>query len=405
MNANVIARAIVAALVTVYACVPLFPAFITLTSVDFPGVSLLPAPVTIAILALVVVLAAFGLLALLVPPRESPPLLVQLAAWCGAGLLAALTGFNPRDGVIFTGILVLGIVWYCILMRYYTLPGAARAIYWTYLASGTAACALAILMVLVRYPAAQYTIGHGRAIGTFILPGELAGYVIIFLPLACALAVVAKTRSLRTLAKVAAVVGAIAMLMTYSRTGWIGLASAVGVFAALRTRSRSAGLAAAIAIVGVALVSVLLAFNAHHDPSENFTRLSIWQTAAAVIDRFPLTGVGPFGFSRLYALVRMPDGDATAFHAHSVYLTILAELGIVGFSAMLWTFWSFACELRSRLRVADADARLLATAVAAGLAGTLVQGLIDTVSVVIFGLWFPTLALALVSARSGVRDA
>jgi hypothetical protein len=44
-------------------------------------------------------------------------------------------------------------------------------------------------------------------------------------------------------------------------------------------------------------------------------------------------------------------------------------------------------------------------AIAAGLAGTLVQGLIDTVSVVIFGLWLPTMALALSVARYGLMEA
>jgi len=48
---------------------------------------------------------------------------------------------------------------------------------------------------------------------------------------------------------------------------------------------------------------------------------------------------------------------------------------------------------------------LLTTAIVAGVVGALVQGLIDTVSVVIFGLLLAMLALALASARSGVGDA
>lgn len=397
--------AIVPALALVYACVPIFPVFITLTSVDFPGVSVLPVPASLTILALMAAIAVVALFALLAPPRERPPLLVALIAWAFSGLLAALVGFNPRDGIVFTGISALGIVWFCVVMRFYGDQGAARAIYWSYMLSGLAACALAIGMVFARFPAAQYAIGHGRAIGTFILPGELAGYLVIFLPIAFALGVVAKSAALRRVALIALVVGAIAMLMTFSRTGWVGLASGVAYFAATRIRSRYSALVVAGAILAGALGAVLLVFNAHHDPSENFTRLSIWQSAIGVIDRFPLTGVGPFGFSRIYPLVRLPDGDATAFHAHSVYLTFLAELGIVGVSAVVWTAWTFALEFRRRLIGTDPRAAFLATAIVAGLIGTLVQGLIDTVSVVIFGLWLPTLALALVTARSGTLDA
>ena len=119
--------------------------------------------------------------------------------------------------------------------------------------------------------------------------------------------------------------------------------------------------------------------------------------------------MGPFDFPQLYALVHVPDADATAFHAHSLYLTLFAELGIAGLAAFLWNLWKFAAELRRRVARASPDAALLALAVAAGLVGVAVQGLIDTVSIVIFGLWMPAMGLALAAAQSnwpaGERDA
>jgi O-antigen ligase len=161
------------------------------------------------------------------------------------------------------------------------------------------------------------------------------------------------------------------------------------------------GARAAAAIVVAGIAAVLLLFNAHHNPSEDYTRLSIWQAAMQIIDRFPLTGVGPFNFSRLYAVVRGPDADPTGFHAHSLYLTFFAEFGIVGVCSVAWLMWRFAVELRRRLASAPAAAAFLALSVTAGLVGVAVQGLIDTVSVVIFGLWMPTLGLALAAAGRG----
>ncbi len=38
---------------------------------------------------------------------------------------------------------------------------------------------------------------HGRATGTFVLPGELAAYLIVLLPIAYALARVARDRAMR----------------------------------------------------------------------------------------------------------------------------------------------------------------------------------------------------------------
>ncbi|MHB8146755.1 MAG: O-antigen ligase family protein [Vulcanimicrobiaceae bacterium] len=397
-------RGMPAALGFAQACVPFFPAFITLTTVTFPGISIVPPRLAWALLAAMALLAVYATIMVVAPPRRGSPIGLPMWSWVAASMLAAILGFNPHDGVLFIGIFALGAIWHCALVRYYAVPGAARAIAWAFMVSGGLAAAAAVVMVVTRIPAAQYTIGNGRAIGTFVLPGELAGYLIVLLPIAYAIARISRERALRAVAVAAIVLGAVAMALSFSRTGWIGLAAAVAFLTVMRAQRFRQGAMWGIVVVGAAVIAVLLAFNVHHNPSENYTRLSIWQAALQIIDRFPLTGVGPFGFSKLYAVVRLPDGDATAFHAHSVYLTFLAELGIVGFSAFVWTWWSFARSLRAALRLATPDAAFLAVAIAAGLIGTLVQGLIDVVSVVIFGLWLPTLAYALVAARHGLME-
>jgi O-antigen ligase len=380
--------------------VPLFPSFITLTTVQIPGISLLPRPAVFALVCTITVAALAAIAFLIMRRLPAPPLARPLAALAAAGILSGALGFDPRDGAVFTAIFFSTILWYWFTMGSYDLPGVSSALWWSYVISGALASLAAVVMVVTRDPAALYTIGNGRAIGTFVLPGELAGYLIMWLPVACALTAVARARTLRVVSACAAVIGAIAMGLTFSRAGWIGLASACAIFVVVRQRRR-AGVAAAIGVVGATLVAVLLVFNAHHNPSEDYTRLSIWQAAFGIINRFPLTGVGEFGFSRLYAVLRMPDGDPLAFHAHSMYLTFLAELGVLGCAAWLWVCWEFAREFVRRIREAEPAAATLALAIGAGLGGILVQGLIDTVSVVIFGLLLPTLALALSTARFG----
>jgi putative inorganic carbon (hco3(-)) transporter len=286
------------------------------------------------------------------------------------------------------------------VVRFYAQRYAAVTIFSAFLVSGALAAALAIAMVLRRYPPALYAIAHGRATGTFVLPGELAGYLIVLLPIAWTLGSIAKAKSLRAVGWTAFALGIIAIALTFSRAGWMGLAAAFAFLFAVRTRRATT---AALLILG-GVVAVFVLFNAHHDPSEDYTRFSIWQAAMQIADRFPLTGVGPFNFSRLYTLARAPDADPTAFHAHSLYLTFFVEFGIIGLSAVAWTIWRFAAELQRRI-VGAADLRgYLAASVAAGLVGVAVQGLIDTVSVVIFGLWMPTMGLALAAADGGEPD-
>lgn len=393
-------RIMPAALGVIYASVPLLPTFIALTGVDFPGVSLLPKAATLGVLALCGALAVYALAMLArYPQPKSQPLLIPLLAMFSASLLSGVLGFDPRSGLLFTVIGGLPIIWHCAIMRFYGDRHAATTLFSAYLASGGIAAAIAIAMVVLREPPGLYAIAHGRATGTFILPGELAGYLIVILPIAYVLSRVGEVRALRMLARGMLVVGLPALVLTFSRAGWMGAAAAAAFLVAAQTRRP--GVAAAVIAVGVAAVALL--FNAHHDPSEDFTRLSIWQAALQVIDRFPLLGVGPFDFSRLYAVVRAPDADATAFHAHSLYLTIFAEFGLLGVVTGIWTIWRFVVELRRRLSIASTRDALLAYGITAGLVGVAVQGLIDTVLVILVGIWMPTLALALAAARGNAE--
>lgn len=389
------------ALAIVFFVVPLFPAFITLTSVSVPGVSLVPQPLAYTLLAIMGIAALYGMACLTLAPREPVPMLKPLLLWLAATLLAGLLGFDPRGGLLFIAILGLSIVWHVSIYRFFPAPNVAKYIFWSFLVSGALAALAAIAMVILRLPVSQYTIGHGRAIGTFILPGELAGYLIIYLPLAYAITRVSRDRALRAVAWIGLAVGGAAFALTFSRTGWMGFATAVAFYATATQRIRRR-YAALILIAGLAVD--LVVFNAHHNPSENYTRLSIWEAGLEIVRRFPLTGVGPFDFARIYPLVRLPDGDATAFHAHSFLLTVFAETGVVGLCAVLYAWWRFAVAVRDGLRTAPPANAVLALAVVAGLVGTWVQGLIDTVSVVIFGLWFPAMALALACLRYGVGE-
>jgi O-antigen ligase/tetratricopeptide (TPR) repeat protein len=378
---------------TAFFLIPLFPAFITLTGAGVPGVSLLSKPVALALLVLGCAIAAYFAVVLATTRGEPAPTVLPLATFPAAAALAALLGFDARAGALFIAILAAGLAWHAMILRFFRASGVADAIFTSFLASGALAAAAAIVMVLTRAPAALYTVGHGRAIGTFIVPGELAGYLIVYLPFAYALAAGAPGR-LRALARAGVIAGTAAFVLTFSRAGWAGMAAAVAFFVFMRQGRRGARYA--IAVVGGAVVALGIVFNSHHDPSENFTRISIWQAALAMIARFPLTGVGPFEFSAVYALVRLPDGEPAAYHAHSFLLTVAAEAGLTGVAAVLFGWRRFVAVFRERLRRAPARPAL-ALAIAAGLVGTWVQGLIDTVSVVLFALWLPFMALALVT--------
>jgi len=384
------------ALGVAFLSIPLLPAFITLTGVSVPGVSLVPVPLTLALMGVAALIVVYCAALLFTTPGEPIPTAVGFAALPAAAVLAAGLGFDPKAGAIFIALAIFGVVLHATIVRFFREPHVEVTIYAAFLASGAIAALVAILMVVAKTPADLYTVGHGRAIGTFILPGELAGYLIMYVPFAYAIARVSERRELRLVAYAGAFLGAIAFVLTFSRAGWIGMAAAIAYFA--YTQRRRARVRVAVAIVGLAIVAIGLVFNAHHDPSENFTRISIWRAASDMIARFPLSGVGPFDFATIYQWLRLPDGEPTAFHAHSFLLSVAAELGLIGVAAVCFGWSRFVVALRERLR-AGSGSQTIALAIAAGLVGTWVQSLIDTVSLVIFAVWPMFTALALVSAR------
>ena len=230
--------------------IPLFPAFITLTGAGVPGVSLLTKPLALGLLAAACAVAVCFMLLLATTRGESGPLVMPLATFPVAAAIAAVLGFDWRAGALFIAILASGLMWHVTILRFFRAPHVEAAIYGSFLASGALAAAGAVVMVLTKTPAGLYTVGHGRAIGSFIVPGELAGYLIVYLPVAFAIAA-GPARPLRTLARVGAIVGAVAFALTFSRAGWMGMAAALAFFAFMRQGRRGARYA--VVVVGIAI--------------------------------------------------------------------------------------------------------------------------------------------------------
>jgi O-antigen ligase len=71
--------------------------------------------------------------------------------------------------------------------------------------------------------------------------------------------------------------------------------------------------------------------------SSNSERIFIWKIASEMIKEHPITGVGRGGWQREVKNVYYPKykdkhtfTDSTFVHAHNVYLSILAETGLIG---------------------------------------------------------------------------
>ena len=211
-----------------------------------------------------------------------------------------------------------------------------------------------------------------RAEGTLLDPNQFAAFLVAAVLLAVGLASEASGRARHRLA-LGALLGVVGILMTFSKSGLLSL---FGGLAILRGRSagaaaRKAGmLRATFVLVSVATVlaaawtvapSVLRErLDPFSAPNETSTRLHE-QTrldALSLYGEYPILGVGPGNFGPV------TGADTLVSSTHSVYTTVLAELGTVGILLFLLTPALLALRLRRRKRAGTdvaAEASLLVT--------------------------------------------
>jgi hypothetical protein len=221
-----------------------------------------------------------------------------------------------------------------------------------------------------------------RPSGSLYDPISLGNLLAIALPVAVALSLRARSLSMRLMWAGAGLWIMLALVLTLSRMSWIAGFAGVVAVVLLQERGRITavlGIACAIALVlsialavdgasfGKRLESVVAPTSrttANH--AEDRTRQRIWHATGDVIARHPITGVG---FGELHAELAGSYPDSRpGVHAHSTYLQVLGEGGILAGIAFVMVL------LAAILTVARAVRRRAPHAIA--LAGSLIATLL-----------------------------
>ena len=178
-------------------------------------------------------------------------------------------------------------------------------------------------------------------------------------------------------------VGAVALLMTYSRASWVGMACAMVVMVFLWKPKLIPAFAilcvVAIPFLPASILNRILTITNLSDSSTS-SRFPLYQAALAVIKKSPIHG-GGLGTAATQAFIkdwRLYHGRAPFVHAHNFYLQVWIEaglLGIIGFvSSMLWNIKRAAHTAR---HTAPSAARTITCAAASAMCGAMVCGLAD----------------------------
>jgi putative inorganic carbon (HCO3(-)) transporter len=126
---------------------------------------------------------------------------------------------------------------------------------------------------------------------------------------------------------------------------------------------------------------VLSIFAGRGDSSNNF-RMNVWTSVVQMIKDRPILGIGPGNnaFNKIYP--QYMRARFSALSAYSIFLEVLVETGIIGFSCFLWLlvviFNQGIQQLRRLRALANRDGFWLVGAIAA-ISGMLAHGIVDTV--------------------------
>ena len=358
-----------------------------------------------------------------------PPLLLPFLAFIGVQLLSLLASRSLRESLPEL------LKWVEMLALYLFIASEVRPrhvgwIVGAMLLAGSAQALLGAYQFLRQAGPEAFVLMDRfmRAYGTFSQPNPYAGYLGLIVPLALSLTLWALGRAwdglrhgprrlppdmARRWLALAFFGGATALLiagmgMSWSRGGWLGLATSGVVVSGLR--SRRAALLFTLLVVLVCVFAILGSFGLLSsalggrlaglgeyvqyatDPdvarveitNANFAvleRVAHWRAALGMFGDHPWLGVGIGNFVAAYPAYALPHWRDPLGHAHNIYLHVLAETGLLGLAAYL-IFWIVAVV---RLWQARTEASDYAKAMAIGILGVIahltVHNLVDNLYV------------------------
>jgi O-antigen ligase len=244
--------------------------------------------------------------------------------------------------------------------------------------------------------------------GNYADPNRLAMSLVLFLPVALAMAGEVKRRWLQVALLVATGCSMTCIILTHSRSGSIATAVALGLVL-LRGRRKGRGLLlgalAAVCVVSFAPQSFWTRTESIADYEEDASvagRERAWEMLKVIVDERPLSGVGAGGFIDAWDRFAPLRAGGQHLIAHNIFMEIVGEQGLVA----LALFGAFCLWLTVRLWQAGGDApgTTEARALLAGLSGYLVCELVNGYSRA-FNLYvaFAAAVAAIVLARARAR--
>ena len=221
-----------------------------------------------------------------------------------------------------------------------------RPVWTALIAIGFVEVAAAVHELLFGAASGVVIAGHNvpRVAGTLEGPNQFAGWLNLLLPVLFARMLTDRNPWLI----VSVVLCAVTEAATISRSGIVAAVVGAVVVVIVTRPSRRVGLsfAAGAVVVGACLVVLGLSIGLEarffslaevQEPDHLGTRAILWAAALDLWRSSPLVGIGAGNFEFDLGMVGHPE---IRTHANSLYLQALSEMGIVGLAATLFLIWT-----------------------------------------------------------------
>lgn len=213
----------------------------------------------------------------------------------------------------------------------------------------------------------------GRVYSTLENPNNYAEFIVLTFPVSLVFCTNIVDRRWKTLCTGSLVIPVAALLMTYSRSGWVSFALAAVVFLALWDKR----LLPLVVVAGVAALPLLpqtiynriLTIGSTAD-SSNMYRVYIWTSVLQMLQIYGLTGIGlgPGNFIPLYANFSSAHASV-AYHSHMLYLEVWLEMGLLGIISFLGMYLGIIRRAIRAMSKADSMVRYVLIACVSSLVG------------------------------------
>jgi len=277
---------------------------------------------------------------------QVPPMFWPLAAYAGATLLAAAFSLEPRVSLLGCKQLVL----FLVVPLIYQLARGKRAA--TFVHVIITVGALSATVGIIEYGILNYDYLGMRPRGTLGHYMTYSGLLMMVTSVAAArLLFDRKDRIWPALVMPALVV---ALVLTFTRSAWVGTCAAVGLLLTLRNvRLLWILPLVAAALFAVAPTRISERFYSMFDLQDptNRDRVAMLQAGVEMVRDRPLTGMGPNVVQHVYPQYRRPDAvEKRQPHLHNVPMQIAAERGVIGLAVWIWFVTALTVQLARKFR-------------------------------------------------------